>query len=173
MRKIISQKFFTRNGLVVARDLIGKYLIRKIGTKIYAHQIIEVEVYDGPYDMASHASKGRTSRTEVMFGEGGCFYVYLVYGMHYMLNVVVDKKDYPAAILIRGVKKVSGPGRITKKLKINKNFNNKEAIPANNMWFEDTGERINRKNIKKTPRIGVSYAGPIWSKKLYRFLLKS
>ena len=173
MRKIIGQKFFGRDTPVVAQDLLGKYIVRKIGTKIYAYKITEVEAYDGPDDKASHASKGRTERTEVMFGEAGRFYVYLVYGMHYMLNVVTDKKSYPAAVLIRGVSGISGPGRVAKKLKISKKLNNKIAIPKSDLWFEDRGERINQNDIKRTPRIGVSYAGPVWSKKPYRFLLKT
>ena len=157
----------------MARDLLGKYLVRRIRKRTLAYKITETEAYEGPRDKASHASRGKTPRNEVMFGEAGRFYVYFVYGFHYMLNIVTDKKDYPSAVLIRGVEGISGPGRITKKLKITKKFNGEYASPKNGLWFENRGLKIAAKNIKKTPRIGVAYAGPAWSKKLYRFVLKN
>lgn len=101
--KILSQKFFNRPTLTVARELLGKFLVRRIGKKKTSAVIAEVEAYAGPKDEASHAFKGRTKRTELMFGKAGYWYVYLVYGMHYCLNIVTEKKDYPAAILIRAV----------------------------------------------------------------------
>ncbi len=169
MRKILNKKFFQRKTLLVAENLIGKYLLRKIGNKTIAEQITEVEAYIGPHDLACHSSKGRTARTEVMFCEAATLYVYLVYGMHWMLNVVTEEENYPAAILIRGTTNFKGPGVVTRKLKINKLQNGKLATKKNGLWFEDRGET--KTKIKKTPRIGVSYAGPIWSKKKYRFVL--
>src|SRR6185436_20546414 len=118
MKKVLARKFFERNALTVARELLGKYLVRKVGQKTVAYKITEVEAYIGPHDLASHASKGRTKRTEVMFGHPGHWYVYLIYGMYEMLNIVTDKFNYPSAVLIRGVEGVSGPGRLTKTLKI-------------------------------------------------------
>ncbi len=172
MRRILKQNFFNRDTKVVAKDLLGKFLVRKIkGKEIYA-MITETEAYDGPKDLASHASKGRTKRTEVMFGYPGYFYVYLCYGMHYMLNVVVGKKDYPAAVLIRGVDKAVGPGRVTKFLKTDKELNGKSAILKSDLWFEDRGVKIPKNKIIRTPRIGVDYAGPIWSMKKFRFLVR-
>lgn len=103
MKKILGQNFFNRNTLVVAEDLIGKFLVRKIGKKEIAAMIIETEAYDGEHDKASHAHKGKTERTKVMFGPAGYLYVYLCYGMYWMLNVVTGEKDYPAAVLIRAV----------------------------------------------------------------------
>ncbi len=104
MRKILKESFFNRDTKIVAKELLGKFLIRKIADKEIATIITETEAYDGPYDLASHAFKGRTLRTEVMFGNPGKLYVYLCYGMHFMLNVVTREQGYPAAVLIRGVK---------------------------------------------------------------------
>lgn len=181
MSKILSDYFFNRDAAIVAKELLGKYLVRKINDKEIALMITEVEVYDGFEDKASHAHRGKTKRNEVMFGDAGRFYVYLVYGMHWMLNVVTGEKDYPAAVLIRGVEGFDGPAKLTKFLKIDKKFNGKKAnLPATalaeegketGLWIEDRGIDIKKKDIKSTPRIGVGYAGPIWSKKHYRFLL--
>ncbi|MDP2598558.1 MAG: DNA-3-methyladenine glycosylase [Candidatus Liptonbacteria bacterium] len=107
--KILSRGFFNRPTLKVAKQLLGKYLVCRIlsshndarGRRI-ALMITEVEAYDGPRDMASHASRGETPRNKPMFGEAGNFYVYFTYGIHWMLNVVTGKKGYPAAVLIRG-----------------------------------------------------------------------
>jgi DNA-3-methyladenine glycosylase len=170
--KVLTENFFeSKKTDKIAYDLIGKFLIRKIGRKSKAYMITEVEAYCGPEDKASHAHKGKTKRNEPMFNSAGRWYIYLVYGMHYMLNIVTGPKKYPAAILIRGLKNVGGPGRVTKKLKIDKSLNNKKAIPKNNLWIEDRGVKINKKDIKKSARIGVDYAGPIWAKKKLRFFI--
>ena len=105
--KVLNKNFFNRPTLIVAKDLLGKYLIRRLNGKIKRFMITEVEAYDGFKDKASHASRGKTVRNAPMFGEAGVWYVYFTYGMHYMLNIVTGKKDYPAAILIRGVGTVS------------------------------------------------------------------
>ena len=170
MRKVLTQKFFKRPTTKVAEDLLGKFLVRKIGGKEIALQIFETEAYDGPHDRASHAHKGKTARTEVMFGQAGYLYIYLCYGMYFMLNVVTGPKDYPAAVLIRGVGEFNGPGKLTKVLKITKKLNALRALPETGLWFEDRGVKIKKSDIRKTSRIGVEYAGPIWSKKPYRFL---
>ena len=134
--------------------------------------ITKVEAYDGYKDKASHASRGKTERNQVMFGPAGYFYIYFTYGMHWMLNIVTGPKNYPAAVLIRGTKEINGPARLTKFLKIDKKFNGKKAELKTGLWFEDRGVKINPKDIMKTARVGVAYAGPVWSKKKYRFLLK-
>lgn len=170
--KVLGKKFFDRKTLVVAKDLLGKFLVRKMGRKIVAEKIKEVEAYVGPYDLASHSSKGRTKRTQVMFCKAGTLYVYFVYGMYWMLNVVTEEKDYPAAILIRGTKHYKGPGILTRELKVSGKLNGKLANKKAGLWFEDRGETVSPRSIKKTPRIGVHYAGPIWSKKNYRFVLE-
>ena len=171
MRKILDKNFFEKSTLKIAENLLGKYLVSKIGRKEIALKINEVEAYDGFEDKASHAHKGKTERNKIMFGEAGNWYVYLVYGIHNMLNIVTGEKDYPAAILIRGVGDMNGPGKLTKFLKINKELNGKNASLETSLWFEDRGEVVNKKKIKRTSRIGVDYAGPIWAKKNYRFIL--
>jgi DNA-3-methyladenine glycosylase len=130
--------------------------------------ITEIEAYDGPNDKASHACRGKTERNKVMFGEAGNWYVYFTYGMHWMLNIVTGPKDYPAAILIRGTKEISGPARITKFLKIDKKFNGKSASKKSNLWIEDRGIKIKSSQITAAKRIGVDYAGN-WANKHYRF----
>lgn len=171
MRKILSKNFFEKNTLEVAENLLSKYLVRRIGDREIAMKLNEVEAYDGFEDKASHAHKGKTERNKIMFGEAGNWYVYLVYGMHNMLNIVTGKKGYPAAVLIRGAGDINGPGKLTKFLKIDKKMNGKKASVQNGLWFEDRGELVDRKKIKRTSRIGVGYAGPIWAKKDYRFIL--
>lgn len=168
---ILAGKFFERQTLKVARDLLGKSLCRRSGKIIICRAITEVEAYDGFKDKASHASRGMTSRNKIMFGEAGHWYVYFTYGIHWMLNIVTGKAGYPAAILIRGVLGVNGPARVTKFLKIDKKFNEKSASRKTGLWIEDGGENIKKSQIKKSPRIGVAYAGPIWSKKRYRLHL--
>ncbi|MBD3248161.1 DNA-3-methyladenine glycosylase [Candidatus Falkowbacteria bacterium] len=171
--KILKKDFFKRPTLIVAKELIGKYLVKKVDGKEMALMITEVEAYDGPRDKASHASRGMTDRNAIMFAEGGYIYVYLCYGMYNMLNFVTGEKDYPAAILIRGVEGFDGPGKLTRHLKIDRSFNKMEICPKSGLWVEDRGEVIAKKDIIRTPRIGVDYAGEIWKNKPYRFVLKT
>ncbi|MDD5068260.1 MAG: DNA-3-methyladenine glycosylase [Candidatus Pacebacteria bacterium] len=172
MKKVISQNFFNRPILKVAPDLLGKYLVRKIRRKIVRLKITEVEAYDGEKDLACHACRGRTQRTEIMYGEAGRFYIYLCYGMYWMLNIVTGPKEYPAAVLIRGVESFEGPGKLTRELRIDKRFNKKIVKPLSGLWIESGEEKIQKSAVLRTARIGVSYAGPIWSKRKYRFVLK-
>ncbi len=172
MKKVLDSQFFNHSVSIVSRNFLGKFLVRKIGRKEIALMITEVEAYDGPNDKASHASRGKTERNKIMFGEAGKWYVYFTYGMHWMLNVVTGPKDYPAAILIRGTNEISGPARITKFLKINKKFNGKPANKKTSLWIEDRGVKILPKKIKIGKRIGVDYAGK-WANKPYRFKVKT
>ena len=130
--------------------------------------IIEVEAYDGESDLACHARFGRTPRTEVMYGAGGAWYVYLCYGVHEMLNLVVGPKDWPSAVLIRALAGVEGPGRLTRRLGIDRQLNGKSAVRESGLWIEDRGVRVPRSLVRTTPRIGVDYSGPIWATKLWR-----
>ncbi len=118
MRLILEQSFFNRPALTVGRELLGKYIVRAEGARETALQITECEVYDGFRDRASHAFRGKTPRNAVMWSDAGFLYIYFIYGMHWLLNVVVGKKDYPAAILIRGGGDISGPARLTARLHI-------------------------------------------------------
>ena len=169
--KILASAFFNRPTLEVAQSLLGKYLLRRLDGKTQALRLTEVEAYDGFEDKASHAHRGKTARNQVMFGPAGTWYVYLVYGMHWMLNIVTGPKNYPSAVLIRGVEGVSGPGRLTKFLGIERTFNGKKASRSSELWMEDRGEKVLHFHILTTPRIGVEYAGPIWSQKPYWFVL--
>ena len=136
-----------------------------------SHRITEVEAYHGPEDLACHASKGRTTRAEVMFAPGGVWYVYLVYGMHEMLNLVTGPRDFPAAVLIRGVEGVSGPGRLTRTLKIDRRFNGQPADRSRGLWIEDDGFEPPPEEVSATPRIGIDYAGEPWISKPWLFVL--
>lgn len=168
---ILKKEFFQEKTVKVAQNLIGCYLCCKVDGVTHRYQITETEAYVGPHDLASHSSKGRTKRTEVMYGEPGTIYVYLVYGMHYMLNVVTEERDHPSAVLIRGVEGYPKPAVLTKALGINLSLNNMPASKATGLWFEarEEGKLV---KIKRSERIGVDYAGPIWSKKKLRFNLK-
>ncbi|HEY4490268.1 MAG TPA: DNA-3-methyladenine glycosylase [Candidatus Paceibacterota bacterium] len=179
-RKILNQEFFDRKTLVVAKDLLGKYLVRRVrlhqGYVVTKEQITEVEAYIGPHDLACHSSKGRTKRTEIMYCKAGTLYVYFVYGMYWMLNVVTEEKDYPSAILIRGTEQFKGPGVLTRELKITGELNGKPANKKTGLWFESDlsakGGSASGGKILRLPRVGVNYAGPIWANKKYRFVLK-
>ncbi len=173
MKKIVKSDFFDRPPAPVAKDLIGKFLVRNIGQKEIALMITEVEAYDGPYDLASHARFGQTARTAPMFGEPGTIYVYFTYGMHWMLNIVCRQQGAPAAILIRGVETISGPARLTKTLKIDKSSNGLFLCKKAGILIKDKGVRIPKKHILITPRIGIGYAGAVWSKKPWRFVYKA
>lgn len=173
MRKVLPASFFDRPALAVARDLLGKYLVRQIGDQIFSSMITETEAYLGLHDLASHASKGLTPRTKIMFGPPGNFYVYFTYGMHWLLNVVTGKEGQPAGVLIRGLEDVSGPARLTKKLDINGTLNGLPAKRSTGLWIEDRGVMLPLRLIKRTPRIGVDYAGKEWAGKPYRFVFTS
>ena len=167
---VLDQAFYARPALVVARELLGKYLVRSESGKKIAAQIHETEAYVGPHDLACHAAKGHTPRTAVMFGPAGKWYVYFIYGIHWMLNVVTETEGFPAAVLLRGAGQWNGPARLTKALDIDRRLNGAAAIRATGLWIEDHGEAIGRSRVRRTPRIGVDYAGP-WAAKPYRFLL--
>ena len=172
MRPIVEAKVLQQKKTVVlARWLLGKHLVRRgADGREDARLITETEAYNGEHDRACHARAGRTARTDVMYGAGGVWYVYLCYGIHEMLNLVVGPAGWPAAILIRGVEGAIGPGRVTKSLAIDRALNRQSATTeASGLWIEDRGVRVPAALITKTPRIGVDYAGPIWSMKHWRF----
>jgi DNA-3-methyladenine glycosylase len=165
---VLEEDFFNRPVVEVARDLLGMNLcVRQKKDQVIKMTINETEAYDGEEDLACHASKGKTPRNQVMYGEPGVIYLYLCYGMHWLLNIVCEKKGYPAAVLLRGTLEVNGPGRLTKKLGIDGQLNRKRAVYSNGLWFEQGDLVI--KEIQTGPRIGVNYAGEYWAKKPYRF----
>lgn len=172
MPSLLPKYFLKRKAPIVAKEILGCTLVRDDGKEIRRFIIRETEAYDGLKDKASHASGGKTKRNEIMFREAGHIYIYFVYGMHYMLNIITGEKDYPSAILIRGLEGINGPARITKRLGIDKKLNGKILGKGSGLWIEKIEKKIKDKDIKQAPRIGVHYAGPIWSKKKWRFFLK-
>ncbi len=171
MARVLKAKSLqTRKTVALARSLLGKVLVRRFADgRVTRHRLTEVEAYDGERDLACHASKGRTKRNTVMYQPGGVWYVYLCYGVHEMLNLVTGPADYPAAVLIRGVAGIAGPGRLTRDLQINRRLNGAVAGRKSSLWLEDDGFAVSRHMIKAGPRIGVNYAGPVWAKKPWRF----
>ncbi|MFA4937295.1 MAG: DNA-3-methyladenine glycosylase [Patescibacteria group bacterium] len=173
-KRRISQTFFNKTTLSIAHSLLGCYLVRKVGRKVQRAKIIETEAYVGLKDKASHASRGLTRRTEVMFGLPARAYVYLIYGMYYCFNIVTAKQGYPAAVLIRGVilnnKLINGPGKVCRELKINKKINNENLLLSKKIYLE-RGNKVPGVKIKSAPRIGVDYAGK-WKYKKWRFFVK-
>lgn len=174
MSKTLPRTFFTRPTLTVARSLVSKYLVRENGNGTVAGRIIEVEAYIGCEDKACHASKGRTARTEVLFGPPGMSYVYLIYGMYHMLNVVTERPEFPAAVLIRAIEVdgelIDGPGKLCRRLAIDRSLNRLDLTHGRSLWFEDRGAKVTREQVRTFPRIGVDYAGE-WAKKPWRFRL--
>lgn len=185
----MARNSYSHSTKIVARELLGKYLVRKQGRKVERYRIVETEAYVGPQDKASHAHRGRTKRNEVMFGPPGHWYVYFTYGMHHMLNIVTGPEGYPAAVLIRGIEQIYGPrrsiyrltrsiigpGRLTKALGITLTLNRKKAAPASGLWIEDSpsfakATKGKGEKIITTPRVGVGCAGE-WATKPLRFVL--
>ena len=166
--RLLSPDFFLRDVLEVAPDLIGKVLVRCFDDgRIERYRIVETEAYRGIEDLACHASKGRTSRTEVMFQEGGTVYVYLIYGMYWLLNLVTGNEGVASAVLIRGIEGCSGPGRVGRKLQLDKSFYVENILNSSRLWVEDAEPVA---EIKTSKRIGIGYAGE-WANKLWRFYL--
>ena len=162
--------FFKRDVLIVAPDLLGKLIVRQFEDgRIERFRITEVEAYRGEEDKACHATKGRTKRTEVMYHSGGKLYVYLIYGMYWMLNIVTGEENNPQAVLIRGVEQASGPGRVGKILHIDKSFYG-ENLPSTRIWLEF--DQILQSDYLTTPRIGIGYAEE-WKDKPWRFIIRN
>lgn len=162
--------FFALDALEMAPRLLGQTLVRRFddGSEV-RYTISEVEVYRGEEDLGCHASKGRTPRTEVMYHEGGKIYVYLIYGMYWLLNIVTGPADHPQAILIRGCKEVSGPGRLGKALKLDKTFYDEDMATSQRLWVE-TDVNLPPQPYSTSPRIGIEYAGQHWGNIHWRFL---
>ncbi len=160
----LKRNFYQQNTLRVAQNILGCFLIRKTGNKIVKGTITETEAYIGEADLACHASRGRTPRTEIMYGKSGHAYIYMIYGMYHCLNIVTEKKGFPAAVLIRSViikgvdyKKTNGPGKLCKFLKIDRKLNGWDLTKKENLWIEP-GIKIKKSQIYKDKRIGINYA---------------
>ncbi|MFM8634215.1 MAG: DNA-3-methyladenine glycosylase [Planctomycetia bacterium] len=165
-----SRDFFDRPAERVARELIGSSLaVRGADGRVTRHVVFETEAYLGGHDLACHGSKGMTKRNAVMFGPAGHWYVYLCYGIHWMLNVVTGAEGVPAAVLIRGAGDFVGPGRVTRGLGVDGAFNGRPAGKRTRLWLEP-GIEVPRRHIERTPRIGVGYAGA-WADKPLRYVV--
>jgi DNA-3-methyladenine glycosylase len=172
----LPRDFYARPTLRVARDLLGKVLVhRSARGEVRRARIVETEAYIGEEDRACHASRGRTARTEVMFGPPGHAYVYFVYGMHHCLNAVTEREGFPAAVLIRGAVALEGvggnlvgPGRLTRGMGITRALNGADLC-GGTLYVEDAAE-VPRARVRRGPRVGVAYAGA-WARKPWRFVL--
>jgi len=198
--KLEKDFYLSENVVEISKDLLGKYLFTKIEGKLTAGIITETEAYAGEIDKASHAyNNRRTSRTEIMFADGGVSYVYLCYGIHHLFNIVTNYKNVPHAVLVRaikpavgiktilerrnikptkenikliesGKKKIAkGPGTVSQALGIRTKHSGLD-LSGNTIWIEDKGIKINKKEIIAGPRVGVDYAGED-AKLPYRFIV--
>jgi DNA-3-methyladenine glycosylase len=170
MAKKINKDFFCRDIFIVADELIGKLIVRRFSDgSVSRYRITEIEMYVGENDLACHASKGRTTRTEIMFGEGGHVYIYLIYGMYWLFNIVTGCKDQAQAILIRGVQNIDGPGRVGRALNLDKSFYGEDLSVSERIWIEDDQIKV---EYSRHPRINIDYSGEIWKNKAYRYVIK-
>jgi DNA-3-methyladenine glycosylase len=183
----LPRSFYEQPTVDVSKQLLGKYLVRKHPKGVTVGRIVETEAYIGPHDLACHASHGRTPRTEVMFGLAGHAYVYFVYGVHYMLNLVTEAFNHPAAVLIRALEPIdgielmearrgtekrralcSGPGKLCQAFAIDRSLNAADLC-GGIIHIEDRGEPIPK--FLARPRVGVDYAGK-WKDKPFRFFVR-
>ena len=169
MSKRLDRSFYSRDVLEVAPELLGQQLVKVAsdGTRS-SYVITETEAYRGGEDLACHASKGRTPRTEVMFGEGGHLYMYLIYGMYWMMNVVCGPEGAPQAVLFRGLREVSGPGRLSRLVEVDRAFYGEDLVCSDRIWIEHSGPPA---SYTTGPRIGIDYAGEPWKDMPWRFLM--
>ena len=189
MSKLMPE-FFARDTVKVARELLGKTLVRNVGDRRLSGLIVETEAYVGEADTACHAARGCTPRTEVMYGPAGHYYVYLIYGMYHMLNIVTAREDQPEAVLIRALlpmegletmrelrggvtdrKLCDGPGKLCQALAIDRTFN-ASSVDAEPMWLEDA-EPVADSRIMTGPRVGIGYASREDRLKPWRFILRA
>jgi len=165
----LQEAFYHRECVEVARDLVGKILVHRTENGILRLRISETEAYCGQQDTACHAHKGRTKRTEVLYAAAGTVYIYLCYGMHWLLNIVTGEKEQPEAVLIRACAEANGPGKLTKVLQITGKLNRKSITQSNELWIEDDGFRC---EIAPGKRVGIGYAAQEDQDRLWRFKMK-
>lgn len=163
----LTESFFSRDVLQVAPELVGKLLVRRLPDgSLKRLRITETEAYRGEEDTACHARHGRTKRTQTLYHPGGTIYVYLCYGMHWLVNIVTGAEEFPQAALIRACEEAQGPGRLTKALAIDGQFNGSNICLDPNLWIEDDGNQV---NIIYNKRVGISYASKEDQERLWRF----
>lgn len=171
----LPRAFYDRDTQEVARALLGQWLVHRVDGATRVGRIVEVEAYLGPKDLAAHTSKGRTARTEAMFGPPGHAYVYLVYGMHHCMNVVTEAEGSGTAVLLRALEPVSappfagnGPGRLCKAMGIDRHHYGHDLCSAD--LFIASAPAVDTAQIVAKPRVGVDYAGE-WALKPLRFYI--
>ena len=173
--KILRKTFYDRDAEIVAPELLGKLLVRRLGREQRVGRIVETEAYLGPHDLAAHSSRGKTARTEVMFGPPGYAYVYLIYGMHHCLNVVTGPGDHASAVLLRALEPIenleaaSGPGRLCRAMQIDRRLNGHD-LTGGELFLAEPVEPSQPFEIAARPRVGVDYAGE-WAEKPLRFII--
>jgi DNA-3-methyladenine glycosylase len=175
MRRL-PRRFYDRDTILVARELLGKYLVHVTGGIERVGRIVETEAYLGPHDLAAHSARGLTPRTRVMFGPPGHAYVYLIYGMHHCLNVVTEPEGHASAVLLRAIEPVrnvtgrtAGPGLLCRAMGVDRRLNGHDLLsPDLYIGAPSTPEPI---TIIRRPRVGVDYAG-VWAKRQLRFYIK-
>lgn len=168
----ICASFFQNDALDVAPKLLGMQLVRRLDNgQLIQMEITDIEVYKGEDDLACHASKGKTERTQIMYATGGKIYVYLIYGIHWLLNITTGKEGMPQAILIRGTKELAGPGRIGRFLQLDKSFYGEDISTSDRLWLQ-TGKTVDKKDIELLPRVGVDFAGDYWANILWRWRVR-
>jgi DNA-3-methyladenine glycosylase len=174
---VLPRSFYDRDTVEVARELLGKFLVREDGEAPRVGRIVEVEAYVGPEDLACHSSKGMTPRNRSMFGPPGHAYVYRVYGMHWCLNAVTEAEGHASAVLLRALEPVSnvdgptnGPGRLCKAMGIDGRLDAHDLTAPGLRIASGDGSAPSR--IVRRPRVGVDYAGPSWAGRLLRFYLR-
>jgi len=183
--KRFKRNFYTRNTLRVAKELLGKFIIRRWRGKLLIGKIVETEVYIGPQDKASHAYLGKkTPRNLAEYLIGGHIYIYLVYGMYWQLNISTSQAGKPECVLIRALEPVSplkyrgklaanGPGKLCQWLKLDKSFYGEDVVKSKKIWLAGGKEKIKKSNIIASKRIGIDYAGEYWANKKWRFYIKN
>ena len=175
MPKKLPRSFYARTDtLAIARELIGMHLIHADGDTRSVGKIVETEAYLGPQDLAAHSAKGRTPRTEVMFGAPGHAYVYFIYGFWNCMNIVTSPKDVPHAVLLRALEPVEGisdktwgPGLLCRAMRIDRTLNGADLC-GKRLWLEPPPSMSRSVRISCGTRIGVDYAG-VWARRPWRF----
>ncbi len=163
----LGREFFLRDALEVAPELVGKTLVSSLpGAQERRLVITETEVYRGVEDSACHAHRGRTKRTEMLYRPGGAVYVYLCYGIHWLLNVITGPEDFPQGVLIRACEGFEGPGKLTKHLGITGAQNGIDICSSPLLRIEDEGRKV---NIITDKRVGIAYAEEADRERLWRF----
>lgn len=186
---ILERDFYARPTITVARELLGKKLVRQTGGAELSGVIIETEAYCGSEDSACHAHRGKTLRNTVMFGPPGCAYVYFTYGMHYLLNLVTEEEGKPCAVLVRAILPLTGlaemqahrkrwgkdltngPAKLCQALAIDKCFNGWDLTEGRQLWVEQF-QNVPADRVSVTPRIGIDYARKADREALWRFLMR-